>query len=244
MHNSVKTTIAAAFMAGSALVAASPSQAASIGISIGGPGFGIAYSNRSGGYCDRWGCPGNYWGYPVYYGPVYYGGSWFQGPLYYRYYGGMHQYWLHGGWHNDEWRGERPGWARTYHYGPALGLDWYRGHGFAVRDNDWGRWNAWTRTHNWDRDHGDWNRDHDWRHDTWGHDTGNHDWGHDNRWDRNHNPPGEVHHDKTELHQDKVELKQDRRDPSSSRGELRHDRKEIHQDKKELHQDKNDRNNN
>lgn len=93
MSTYLKTALAAAFLAGSALVASAPSQAASIGVSIGGPGFGLSYSTRSGGYCDRWGCPTNYWGYPIYYGGVYYGGSWYRGPLYYRYYGGAHQYW-------------------------------------------------------------------------------------------------------------------------------------------------------
>jgi hypothetical protein len=168
MRISLKTGLAAAVMAGSTIVAVAPSQAASFGVSIGVPGFGFSYN--TGGYCDRWGCPSSYWGYPIYYGPVYYGGTWYRGPLYYRFNGGSYWYWLHGGWHQDEWRGERPDWARNYYYGPAMGLDWYRSHGFAVRDEDWGRWNDWSRTHSWDRDHWDWVRDHDWRNDRWGND--------------------------------------------------------------------------
>jgi hypothetical protein len=125
----------AAFMAGSALFASAPADASGFSFSVGVPGVGFSYS--SGGYCDRWGCPSDYWGYPVYYGPVYFDGSWYQGPVYYRRTGGVYWYWVHGGWHRDEWRGPRPRWYRAdrYRYGPALGYDYYRGHGF-VHDRD------------------------------------------------------------------------------------------------------------
>lgn len=96
------------------------------GIGIGfGPGGGIGFDIGSGGYCDHWGCPGAYWDDPVYYGPVYFDGEWFDGPVYYREYDGEYEYWVHGGWHRDEWRGERPDWARDVHYGPALGHEYY-----------------------------------------------------------------------------------------------------------------------
>jgi hypothetical protein len=97
-----------------------------IGIGIGPEGGGIGFDFSTGGYCDRWGCPGDYWGYPVFYGPVYFDGEWFEGPVYYREYDGEYEYWVHGNWHRDEWRGERPDWARDVHYGPALGHDYYR----------------------------------------------------------------------------------------------------------------------
>ncbi len=133
MKTAFKTLIGAAAIAGAATFAAAPANADGFGLSI-GPGGGISFSVSSGGYCDQWGCPDDYWGYPVFYGPVYYGGSWYRGPLYYRYSGGSYWYWLHGGWRRDEWRGPRPGWARNYRYGPALSLDYYRSHGFRVRD--------------------------------------------------------------------------------------------------------------
>ncbi|MBN9587489.1 MAG: hypothetical protein BGN85_12260 [Alphaproteobacteria bacterium 64-11] len=78
------------------------------------------------GYCDEYGCPGDYWNLPVYYGPVFYDDAWFNGPLYYRDWGGRRQYWIHGGWRYDGWRGARPNWYREGRYGPALGLNWYR----------------------------------------------------------------------------------------------------------------------
>ena len=39
--------------------------------SIGVPGA-IGFDYDSGGYCDDWGCPDEYWDMPVYYGPVYF----------------------------------------------------------------------------------------------------------------------------------------------------------------------------
>jgi hypothetical protein len=96
----------------------------------GGPGLflgfgGIGINIGSGGYCDQWGCPGDYWDEPVWYGPVYFDGEWYEGPVYYREHHGHHEYWVHGGWHEDEWQGERPNWAEG-HVGPALGRDYYK----------------------------------------------------------------------------------------------------------------------
>jgi hypothetical protein len=80
------------------------------------------------GYCDEYGCPDDYWSLPVYYGSVYYGDTWLNGPLYYRDWGGRHQYWIRGAWRYDGWRGARPSGYREGRYGPALGLNWYRTH--------------------------------------------------------------------------------------------------------------------
>ncbi len=126
----LKTAALAAALAGSAMFASAPARADGVSVAIGVPGIGFSYD--SGGYCDRWGCPEDYWGYPVYYGPVYYSGAWYRGPVYYRRIDGAYWYWIHGGWHRDEWRGPRPAWYRHahYRYGPALGYDYYRGHGF------------------------------------------------------------------------------------------------------------------
>jgi hypothetical protein len=91
---------------------------------------GVYYDYASGGYCDAWGCPSDFYDMPVYYGSVYYGGSWFNGPHYYRDRNGRREYWVHGGWHNDDWRGARPNWYRPGRTGPALGRDFYRSERF------------------------------------------------------------------------------------------------------------------
>jgi hypothetical protein len=160
MKRLLKTMIAAAALAGATGFAAVPAQAGiSFNFSIGLPIPGaVAIDYGSGGYCDEWGCPDAYWDMPVYYGPVYYGGRWFQGPIYYRDYGGNRWYWVRGGWRRDEWRGPRPNWWKgNYRVGPALGYDYYRANGFRHdRDRYW-RGNDWRPGRDWDR-----NRVHDW----------------------------------------------------------------------------------
>ncbi|HEX4080212.1 MAG TPA: hypothetical protein VHX61_15225 [Rhizomicrobium sp.] len=141
MKDILKVTTAAAALLGSAVVLGGPARAADWSVGI-GAGPGIGFDVHSGGYCDRWGCPGDYWNLPVYYGPVYYDGQWYRGPEYYRVKDGVHWYWINGAWHRDQWEGPRPGWARVYHYGPPLGLAYYREHGFRVSDRDWQRWNG------------------------------------------------------------------------------------------------------
>jgi hypothetical protein len=164
MKRFLMTTIAALAIAGATGFAAGPAQAGvSFGISIGLPIPGaVAFDYDSGGYCDDWGCPDMYWDMPVYYGPVYYDGRWFQGPLYYRDYGGNRWYWVHGGWRLDGWRGPRPAWWRgNYRVGPALGYAYYTRNGFRHdRDRFW-RGNDWAPGRDWDRDRGrDWDRNH------------------------------------------------------------------------------------
>jgi len=100
-----------------------------ISLGIGHHGW-IGLDVGTGGYCDRWGCPGDYWDYPVFYGPIYFDGEWYEGPIYYREYHGYYEYYVHGGWHEDEWRGERPDWVGDTHYGPALGMDYYKSDDF------------------------------------------------------------------------------------------------------------------
>ncbi len=162
MKSVLKTAAVVAAIAGAALSASGPARAGvSIGINIGVPipvPGAVAYDYDSGGYCDQYGCPDEYWDMPVYYGPVFYDGSWYQGPTYYRDYGGARWFWVHGGWRRDEWRGPRPKWWRgDYRFGPALGYNFYLGHGFRHgrdhfwRGNDWRPGRAWDR--NW-RDHG------------------------------------------------------------------------------------------
>jgi hypothetical protein len=151
-----------------------PARADSFGLSI-GPGGGFSFSLDTGGYCDQWGCPDEYWDYPIFYGPVYYGGYWYRGPVYYRMIRGERYYWVRGGWHRDGWRGTRPSWAGRVHYGPALGLDYYRSNGFRVRDNDWRRYEV--RHRDYRRDH----QDNNWRGDNRRYDNNRYD---NNRYDR------------------------------------------------------------
>lgn len=115
---------------------------------------GVYYDYGSGGYCDAWGCPGDFYDMPVYYGSVFYGGQWYNGPHYYRDYGGQRQYWVHGGWHNDGWQGARPNWWREGRTGPAMGRDFYRSDRFrnsgAFRRDQGGGGNRGARDRNGD----------------------------------------------------------------------------------------------
>lgn len=152
-----KTTAAAALV-GIALSLPAPASADSFGISV-GPGGGIGFSYGSGGYCDRWGCPDEFWDYPVSYCPVYFDGAWYRGPMYYRYIRGEYLFWVHGGWHEDDWDGDRPDWACIDQFGPALSFDWYNSHGFRWRD-DWRQ--------RWYRGHGGWDHNRDFgRRNSW-----------------------------------------------------------------------------
>ena len=117
-----------------------------INLGIGRHGW-IGFDVNTGGYCDRWGCPRDYWDYPVFYGPIYFDDEWYEGPIYYRYEDGDYWYWVHGDWHRDEWRGERPEWARETRRGPALGREYYKSEEF-------------RRSHE-RRDRGDWDDDGD-----------------------------------------------------------------------------------
>jgi hypothetical protein len=155
MKRFLMTTIAAAAFGCAASFAAVPAEAGiNFNLSIGLPIPGaVAFDYGSGGYCDDYGCPDAYWDMPVYYGPVYYGGRWFQGPIYYRDFGGSRWYWVRGGWRRDEWRGPRPAWWKgNYRIGPALGYDFYRANNFRHdRDRYW-RGNEWRPGRDWDRD--------------------------------------------------------------------------------------------
>ncbi|MGB8603136.1 MAG: hypothetical protein WCD42_13155, partial [Rhizomicrobium sp.] len=71
----------------------------------GGPGY-VPFSDP----CDYydyydapppWGLPPDYCEYPVYFGSIYWGGTWYRGPIYYRWDHGMRLYWLNGDWHAD-----------------------------------------------------------------------------------------------------------------------------------------------
>ncbi len=124
-----KGVLAALALGTAATAAAAPAKAQDFGVTV-GPHGGIGFSYDSGGYCDDQGCPDDFWDMPVYYGPVFWDGQWFDGPVYYRDWYGRRQFWIDGGWRFDQWRGPHPGWWREGRYGPALGPDFYRSHGF------------------------------------------------------------------------------------------------------------------
>lgn len=160
----MKNSSVAAIIVACALAWFSPAPAqADVDISVAIP---IDYD--TGGFCDRWGCPGGFWDYPVSYCPVYFGDAWYRGPVYYRVWYGEPYFWVRGGWHRDEWGGPRPYWACVGAYGPPLDYDWYEDHGFFwsvaflnlyfdeyrdfYGDHDFDWWRANHRE--WDRDHG------------------------------------------------------------------------------------------
>ncbi|HEY8950285.1 MAG TPA: hypothetical protein VIM56_15475 [Rhizomicrobium sp.] len=198
-----------------ATFANAPAQARTdFSISIGVPNA-VNFDYGSGGYCDSYGCPDEYWDFPVWYGPVYWRGTWYRGPLYYRDdLGDRRVYWIAGGWHHDQWRGSRPDWWYRGHYyaGPALGYSFYLGHGFRHdRDRYW-RGNDWRPGRDWHGHHDDnvniffGGKDHDRHdrdnrndrhdHDNWsGHDRHDHDnWSGYDRHDHD-NWNGQDRHD-------------------------------------------------
>jgi hypothetical protein len=141
----------------------------------------VSSAPETGGYCDSAGCPDRFWKYPIHYGPVFFHGQWYRGPVYYRGDRYARQYWVHGGWHRDEWRGRRPSWARQSHDGPPLAFEYYADHGFQLSDHWRHEHEADSRGDNrWDgrdrRDNGGDNRG-DWR---GGDNSGNHDHGDNN----------------------------------------------------------------
>ena len=145
MRNVLKITVAAAALAGAAMLWGAPAQAQGFAIGV-GPQGGINFSISSGGYCDEYGCPDQFWDYPIYYCPVFYRGGWYRGPVYYRNEDGDVQFWVRGAWHHDQWDGPRPDWACTDRFGPPLGFEFYDSRGFHMRD-EWRRWHH-------DYDHG------------------------------------------------------------------------------------------
>lgn len=100
-----------------------------------GPDDGYyAYNDYS--YCDPYyGCPDDYYDLPVYDGAVFFDGGWYNGPFFWRDYGGHREFWIHGGWHGGNYRGG--------HFGAALGRDYFQRHGLGTfaRGGNFGRQN-------------------------------------------------------------------------------------------------------
>jgi hypothetical protein len=149
MNRMAKAALGGLMLAGAAAFAAEPAAAqASFGISFGydddygAPPFSdpCAYYD----YYDEpppWGLPPDYCDYPVYFEPVFFGGTWYRGPIYYRWYGGERLFWLNGGWQRDEWRGPMPRINWSYRGGFEHRGAWGRGGGYdrgRVNDTDRG----------------------------------------------------------------------------------------------------------
>ncbi|NIK87229.1 putative membrane protein YgcG [Rhizomicrobium palustre] len=198
-----KAVFAAMLLMGTAGLTAAPAKAEfAIGFSFGYDG---GYFSDPCDYYDYydvappWGLPPDYCEYPVYSEPVYFGGSWYRGPIYYRWYGGDRLYWLNGGWRRDEWRGARPSIRWTDRGGWHARRDWNnRGWGDFRHDDrgSWGRgnwdrgdWNRGGDRNAWNR--GDWNRGGDWNRErgNWDRGADRGDWNRGN-WNRGAQPNG------------------------------------------------------
>lgn len=115
MKGAAKLFCSALLVAGAEFASAVPAEAGvSAGISFGwyGPGY-PAFADPCDYYdyydeAPPWGLPPDYCEFPVYFGSVFWGGTWYRGPIYYRWDGGHRLYWLNGGWRTDEWRGGLP----------------------------------------------------------------------------------------------------------------------------------------
>ena len=128
MKQFAKAALGALAIAGAATVAMTAPAAAGvhigIGIGIPGPGYGPPppapyYEGYYGpGYYPPGPCAGynyyysGYCGYPTYSDPVWIGGRWYNGPHYYRWWGGRPYVWAHGGWHGDYRGGHGGRWHR------------------------------------------------------------------------------------------------------------------------------------
>jgi hypothetical protein len=112
MMGFANAALGALMLAGATFAMTAPASAyVGIEFGFGGPGFAF------GDPCDYydyyaesppWGLPPDYCDYPVYFEPVFFDGFWYRGPIYYRWTHGRRLFWLHGGWHQDAWRGPHP----------------------------------------------------------------------------------------------------------------------------------------
>jgi hypothetical protein len=117
MKSFAKVALGALMMAGATFAMTAPASAyIGIEFGFGGPDFAFGDPCDYYDYYDEpppWGLPPDYCDYPVYFEPVFFDGYWYRGPIYYRWTHGRRLFWLHGGWHEDGWRGPRPS-----------GIDW------------------------------------------------------------------------------------------------------------------------
>lgn len=173
MNRVFGAALMAALLTGVAVLGGAPAKAdVAIGFSFGVDGGYFSDPCDYYDYYDQpppWGLPPDYCEYPVYFEPIYVGGSWYRGPVYYRWYGGDRLFWINGRWRRDEWRGPRPQIRWTdrggWHARGAWGNNGWGGRNDLRRD-DHGAWNRdgdWNRRNDFrDRDHSSWNRGADW----------------------------------------------------------------------------------
>jgi hypothetical protein len=97
MKTIAKLAFSGLMLAGAALATTAPASAG-VSVNIGLPGIGIAVGNPCAGpFAYR---PA-YCGYPVYGEPIFIDGGWYNGPVYYREFGGERYFWIHNGWMRD-----------------------------------------------------------------------------------------------------------------------------------------------
>jgi len=175
MKSLSKAIVGALMLAGASLSATSSASAYfDAGISFGDPDYNFDPCDYYDYYDEAppWGLPQDYCDYPVYFEPVYFGGSWYRGPIYYRWTHGRRLFWLNGGWREDGWRGPRPGRIAWNHRGghfrgvrPGWGFhgghDWHGGVGHRGHDNDGGRGRdrPWNHDNDRPRPRGGWGSD-------------------------------------------------------------------------------------
>jgi hypothetical protein len=127
----LKSTLAAAAFAGAMLPTLGFAQVgASVGVGM--PGMGNADCGPSlfqygSGYSP---CDGQ-----TYYDPIYYDGSWYHGPYRWRTENGQRQFFINGGWHQNEWQHNSVPASMTFHNGGSYSDGRYNGFGDASRIN-------------------------------------------------------------------------------------------------------------
>lgn len=182
MKHSVRLFFGAVLVAGAAMMTTVPASAGvSVGISFGWDRPDYVPFSDSCAYYDYydapppWGLPPDYCAYPVYTEPVFWDGTWYRGPIYYRWDRGVRVFWLNGGWHRNGWRG-----------GPAPAVQWRE-------DVRWRRagWHGgpdgWWPRHGWHDDRRSRDDRRDFSHDGWSRDDRDHrGWSRDDRDGRGH----------------------------------------------------------
>ncbi len=123
MNMILKSSLVAALLTGAAAMAPAVATAGvGVTVGIGGPVYapGPGYSPYDG---------------QVYYDPIYFGGAWYHGPYRWRVMHGQRVFWVHGGWHRNEWRGRPIPASLTFRNGGYFRSGRYNGFEGADRIN-------------------------------------------------------------------------------------------------------------
>jgi hypothetical protein len=124
MTRIVKTTLAAALLAGAAAMVPTVSIAG-VGVSV-GIGVPLVYAPGP-GYSPYQG--------QLYYDPIYFDGAWYHGPYRWRVRHGVRVFWVNGRWHRNEWYGRPIPASLTFRNGGYLRSGRYDGFEGAERIN-------------------------------------------------------------------------------------------------------------